>query len=244
MNLRTRWLSAAAALVLLAAGAWWWHDDRDTGFLPVDTAPLISLLEAPPAADSAATRVELDELLAVQQSRSPAEVAAARADRKTEVRGFYGALGFGDRRPKLPRVEALAERVEDDVRVYVRAVKDHHRRLRPYEIEPRLQPCIDNVRADLSYPSGHAAFGWAMAGLLSDLAPERRQALEARASEFARQRVVCGVHFPSDLAAGRRAAEWVLASLRSNREYSIAATEASVELREALGLPTQRPPAH
>lgn len=241
MKLRTRWLSAAGALVLLIGGAWWWHDDRDTGFLPPDPAPLIALLEAPPAADSAATRAELDELLAVQNSRTAADVAAARADRKTEIARFYGALGFGDRRPELPHVEALAELVEDDVRIHVRAVKNHHRRLRPYEVEPRLQPCIDNVRVDLSYPSGHAAFGWAMAGLLSDLVPERKQALETRAAEFAWQRAVCGVHFPSDLAAGKKAAEWVLGSLRLNQGYSVAATEASVELRAALGLPRQRP---
>jgi acid phosphatase (class A) len=79
------------------------------------------------------------------------------------------------------------------------------------------------------------------AGLLSDLVPERRAALEARAEEFARQRMVCGVHFPSDLTAGRQAAEAVLEKTRKNMKYSIAAAEASVELREALRLPMQRP---
>ena len=60
------------------------------------------------------------------------------------------------------------------MRIYVRAVKERFRRLRPYEIEPRLQPCIDDVQGDLSYPSGHAAYGYAMAYLLSSLVPERR----------------------------------------------------------------------
>ena len=181
-------------------------------------------------------------LLAMQAARSPDEIAAAQADRKTEVTRFYGALGLdADDPPKLPRVERLAERVEDDVRIYVRAVKNHYRRLRPYEVEPRLEPCIDDVRGDLSYPSGHAAFAWAMAGVLTDLVPERRAAIEARATEFARQRMVCGVHFPSDLAAGRQAAEWVLQAIRHEMEYSREAAEASVELREALGLPLQRP---
>jgi acid phosphatase (class A) len=80
-----------------------------------------------------------------------------------------------------------------------------------------------------------------MAGVLSDLVPERRAALEARAAEFARQRMVCGVHFPSDLAAGKQAAGWVLQSIREQNEYSLEASEASFELREALGLPRQRP---
>ena len=102
-------------------------------------------------------------------------MAAARADRKTEIERFYGALGIDtEAPPELPRLRRLAEHVEDDVRIYVRAVKDRFRRLRPYEIEPRLAPCIDDVQGDLSYPSGHAAFGYSMAYLLSSLVPERQ----------------------------------------------------------------------
>ena len=98
----------------------------------------------------------------------------ARADRKTRIERFYGVLGFdGNAPPALPRLHRFAGRVEDDVRLYVRAVKDRFRRLRPYEIEPRIEPCINDVRGDLSYPSGHAAFGYSMAYLLSMLVPEK-----------------------------------------------------------------------
>jgi acid phosphatase (class A) len=242
MKASRRWWLVAASALLLAAAGWWWHDDRATRFLPQDTTAFVARFAPPPAADSAQTRRELAELLALQQRRSAAEVAAAQADRKTEIRRFYGALGLDEHDPpQLPALEKLAQRIEDDVRIYVRAAKDHFRRLRPYEIEPRLEPCIENVRGDLSYPSGHAAYAWAMAGMLSDLVPEKRAALEARALEFARQRMVCGVHFPSDLAAGRLAADWVMQSVRTHREYSMEAAEAAVELREALDLPMQRP---
>ena len=242
MKKTRRWWLLGAGTLVLAGGAWWWHDDRATRFLPAVDSAFVARFAPPTAADSPGTRRELDMLLAMQAARSPDEIAAAQADRKTEVTRFYGALGLdADDPPKLPRVERLAERVEDDVRIYVRAVKNHYRRLRPYEVEPRLEPCIDDVRGDLSYPSGHAAFAWAMAGVLTDLVPERRAAIEARATEFARQRMVCGVHFPSDLAAGRQAAEWVLQAIRHEMEYSREAAEASVELREALGLPLQRP---
>ncbi|MDF3019175.1 MAG: phosphatase [Steroidobacteraceae bacterium] len=241
MKLRTRWLAATGA-VLLLYGAWKWHDDRATRFLAADTAAFVATFGAPAEADSAATRAELDELLALQATRSAEEMAAARADRKTEVRRFYGALGLdAGNPPQLPRVEKLAERVEDDVRIYVRAVKEHFRRLRPYEIEPRLKPCIDNVRGDLSYPSGHSAFGWAMAGMLSDLVPEKRAVLETRASSFARQRAVCGVHFPSDLAAGRQAAERVLLAIRATPEYRAESAAAAAELRGVLRLASLPP---
>jgi acid phosphatase (class A) len=226
--------------IAVASGAVWWNERDVRHFIGDDDSAFIAQFAAPPARESPVTRAELDELLALQAKRTPAEVEAARADRRTRIERFYSALGLDPQDPPdLPRVEKLAEDVEDDLRLAVRSAKEHFRRLRPYEIEPRLEPCIGNVQGDLSYPSGHAAFAWAMAGVLADLVPERRAALEMRAQEFARQRMVCGVHFPSDLVAGKQAAETVLQSVRTNQKYSVAAAEASAELREALHLPAK-----
>lgn len=234
-----RLLVAITGCMALATGAGWWWQDRDVRhFIPADDAAFVASFQPPPAKDSPQTRAELDELLAVQASRTPAQAEAARADRKTEVRRFYGALGLDAADPPdLPKTERLAEHVEDDVRIAVRSAKDFFRRLRPFEIEPRIDNCIDNVKADLSYPSGHAAFGWSMAYLLSRLAPERRDALETRATEFARQRMVCGVHYPSDLEAGRLAAQRLLAEMEKNPEFRAEADAAATELRAALKLP-------
>ena len=97
-------------------------------------------LAAPPAADSAQTRGELDELLALQAARTPAEVEAARADRKTRIDRFGGALGLTpEKMAQLVELHRIAERVEDEIRPFVRAAKDRFRRLRPYEIESRLE---------------------------------------------------------------------------------------------------------
>jgi acid phosphatase (class A) len=238
MRPSARWLVPVTGMLALATGAQWWQQRDRTHFIAPDQSAFAANFVAPPARDSADARAELEQLLALQAARTEAQVRAARADRKTEVVRFYDALGLdASDPPDLPRVERLAERVEDDVRLAVRAAKEHFRRLRPFEIEPRIDNCIADVKADLSYPSGHAAYGWAMAGMLSDLVPERRAELEARAEQFARQRLVCGVHFPSDLAAGRRAAELVLRTIRAQPEYSIEATQAAKELRRALRLP-------
>lgn len=226
-------------MLLIAGGAWWWFDHQRNvpRFLTSDPAAFAAQFEAPPAAESAATRRELDELLEIQRTRTPQQVAAARADRKTRIDRFYAALGLdAEHPPKLPKLEKLAQRVEDDVRIQVRGAKDHFRRLRPYEIEPRLEPCIDNVRGDLSYPSGHAAYAWSMAGLLLIMVPEKGDALRQRAEEFARQRMVCGVHFPGDLEAGRRAAAKLLDDMMQVPEFREELREATAELREALKL--------
>jgi acid phosphatase (class A) len=234
---------AAIAATLAIAGIvqWWLQRDRHT-YLDGVTTDYVALFEAPPAPDSPATRAELDELLGLQNTRSDADVAAARADRKTTIQRFYGALGFHEGAdPDLPLLRALAEAVEDDTRPYVRAAKEKFRRLRPYEIEPRLHPCIDNVRGDLSYPSGHANYGYVMAFLLRELAPERGDALIARADDFARQRMVCGVHFRSDIEAGRRSAQWLIFALDASPEFQADAEAATRELRSALHLPPGAP---
>lgn len=237
MKLSRRYLLAGVAATALAAAYYGWEQySEGPHFLSSSPEQFALQFTAPPGPDSPATRAELDELLALQAARTDEQVAAARADRKTRVEKFYGALGLGANPPALPRLQRLADRVEDDVRVYVRAAKERYRRLRPYEIEPRIAPCIDDVRGDLSFPSGHAAFAWSMAYLLEDLVPERRSQLEARAVEFAGQRMMCGVHFRSDLEAGRQAARRLLTEMDTIPEFRAEKADAAIELRAALGL--------
>jgi acid phosphatase (class A) len=230
---------AAVAIGALALGAaTWWSRHDAPRYLNGDTAAFVRVFAAPPARDSTQTRGELDELLELQRARTPAEVAAARADRKTQIERFFPVLGLDAKSAQHLRLtRELAQRVEDDVRLYVRAAKDRFRRLRPYEIEPRLKPCIDHVAADLSYPSGHASYGYAMAYLLSEMVPERRQELQRRADEFARQRMVCGVHFRSDIEAGLAGARWLARAFNENPGYQRDVQAAAAELRAALRLP-------
>jgi acid phosphatase (class A) len=233
MSQKSRLLAAFAAGLLIAALVAWWPRQPELHYLDGQTAEFVNEFAAPTAADSIQTRRELDELLELQRARTPAQVEAARADRTTEASRFYAALGL-EASAELPRVDRFIDRAEDDVRLYIRATKENFRRLRPGEIEPRLSPCIDRVREDLSYPSGHAAYGYATAYLLIDLAPERREALLARADEFARQRMVCGVHFRSDIEAGRQGARWLVARMPASARFAEDAAAAKMELREAL----------
>jgi len=237
-----RRVAAALAFVAIAASGYWWT--RPTPHpLAQDQAAFVRIFAPPPARDSAQARQEFAELLELQHHRSAADVEAARADRKTEVGRFFGALGLRDATGALPHVRRLAQRAEDDIRPYVRAAKDHFRRSRPFVIDREIDPCIGNVEDDLSYPSGHATYGYLMAYLLSDLVPERRDALLSRAAEFGRQRMVCGVHFPSDVEAGRKGAEWLARELLTDPTYAEDLDAARHELRTALHLPEQPAPS-
>ena len=54
------------------------------------------------------------------------------------------------------------------------------------------------LETDGSYPSGHYAICWRWALILSQLAPEKAEALLARGCANARSRMVCNVHWMSD----------------------------------------------
>jgi len=228
---------AFALLVVLASGYAYWQYQAPPRYLHAAESEFVALFAAPPAENSVQTRRELDDLLAIQQRRTPQQAQAARSDRKTEVWQFAKALGLEPAQVRaMPALNALAEQVEDDMRPYVRAAKYRFLRLRPYEIEPKIEPCIDNVQGDLSYPSGHATYAYVLANLLADMVPERRAQLAARAQEFAQQRAVCGVHFPSDLEAGHLGAEWLVAHFLQSEDYRAAAGPVAHDLRILLGL--------
>lgn len=233
---------AAITLAIVCTGFAYWWSLRTPNFLSGDSRAFVAQFAPPPASDSAQTRAELDELLKLQAQRTPAETAAARADRKKDIRQFYGALGLdAASAASLTPLRNLMQRIETDVSRYVRDAKHRFVRQRPYVIEVRLHPCIDDVADNESYPSGHATYGYVVALLLADMVPERRQALLARAEEFGHHRMTCGIHFGSDVAAGRAGAEWLVRELAKGADYRAARSRATEALRAALKLPPAPP---
>jgi len=105
---------------------------------------------------------------------------------------------------------------------------------------PGDSPCsapAANPTYSPSYPSGHAMVGAMMAIILADMVPERRTALFERGWDLGEARVISGVHFPSDVAAGRTLAAVVVALMQQDRRYSADLAAATRELRSVLGLP-------
>jgi len=210
---------------------------RRTQYVDASALDLVRLLPPPPANDSAETRAELDEMLKIQKKRSAVQVSRAQADADITLNRFADALGAapGFDAKNLPATTLLFRRITTDEFVVVGTGKDRFARPRPFVLEPRLRPIVEKP-PNGSYPSGHTVWGHTVGLVLSEMVPERRAQLMKRAEEYADNRVVAGVHYPSDIEGGRMAATAFAAALFSSPAFQTDLAAAKAELRQALNL--------
>ena len=74
-----------------------------------------------------------------------------------------------------------------------------------------------------------------MAILLAEMVPERRAELFERGWEYGDARIVSGVHFPSDVEAGRILGTLIARQLEADARFRADMRSARSELRQALG---------
>jgi acid phosphatase (class A) len=204
----------------------------------VSTFDLLRLLPPPPAQGSADQRAELDTMLRIQNGRDPAQVERARADAAVSV--FRFADAFADPPAfapgSLPLTAALFRDLETEESAVMEPAKAGFARPRPFTSEPRLAPILERPRS-ASYPSGHSTWAYAAGLVLADMVPERRTEILARAAEYAHNRVVAGVHYPSDVQAGQLAGTALAAMLFACPHFRSEEKAAKAELRRELRLP-------
>ena len=93
------------------------------------------------------------------------------------------------------------------------------------------------LRSNGSFPSGHASLGWVWALLLAELVPDRTDAILARGYAFGQSRVICGVHWQSDVDAGRIMGAAVAARLHANPEFQSQLQAAAKEVARVRANP-------
>lgn len=175
---------------------------------------------------------------------------AADAARDDVFRAFDVAARFGPTLGKrldpqtTPVLLELMDRVTQDATALVapvkRAVADGGRP-RPLVAFPDEFHCplkYAPLPTTGAYPSTHAAMGWLWGSILAELAPEKAGELLARGIEFGDSRLVCGFHYPSDLAAGRLAAAVLLVHLHDDRRFRKDLATAAKEVARAPGFPS------
>jgi acid phosphatase (class A) len=224
-----------AGLLLAAPAARADEAAARTSIAGVQAIDLTRLLPAPPAEGSPEAAAELEQVLALQAKRTDAQAAACVADQEYSVFRFADVVGPGFEAAYLPLTAAYFSQAVDAAKVVVDSAKGHWDRRRPFLIDSRVQPC-DKPSKSASYPSGHATAGMVMGILLADLLPEKHDAILARGVEFGWHRVIGGVHFPSDVQAGRVAGSLVAQAILNDPALQLQAKAVRQELVKALKL--------
>ena len=180
------------------------------GYLPDGQVNFLSILPPYPAPDSAEDQVDIATLRAWQQPAGSERWHLAEDDTNIVYTRFDAAFGFPIEASSSPLLVHLLDRIEADITSSLNGAKGYYNRPRPYQrfhfdhvCEFAQPPVPDMTRGGNSYPSGHAAFGWAIALTLAEVAPERAQLILARGREYGESRIVCAAHYPSDVYAAQ-----------------------------------------
>lgn len=220
------------------------------GYLPRDV-PVASLafLPPPPAPGSAAYARDQEVARDLKRLRGGARWRMAIDDANLtfpHVASAYScALGTSISPATTPALVRLFDRAQRDMSRANASAKDHYLRRRPFVVRSE-ETCVpsdeEELRANGSYPSGHAGRGWLWGLIASEVAPDRAPALMARGRAFAESRVVCNVHWRADVIAARDLSATVFGQLHGSDEFraDVEAARAEVKAARANGAAPNR----
>ncbi|MFT4089156.1 MAG: phosphatase PAP2 family protein [Asticcacaulis sp.] len=156
-------------------------------------------------------------------------------------KAFECALGFRIEPQQAPVLTHLLGAILPDVEIVQHEVKSTIRQ-RPYVREP-LPMCISGaaLSRSSSYPSGHSAIGFAWALALTEVVPDRGEALIRRGVAYGESRAVCGFHYISDVEAGRIMGAGLIAGLQSNPKFRADIETAKAEVAAIRATNPSRP---
>ena len=192
-------------------------------FISGDNTPYLRVLTPYPAPGSPASNADWAEVYALQKSRTPAECQLADSESNPTPGAFFrdptfNFLSAADR----GALNAFALRVFADAGSVASALKQVDVRERPFNQSSDVHPCISRPGGK-SYPSGHATMGTTLAYALTDVFASQpaglREAILQRGELFGHNRILGGVHFPSDVAMGQLEAQIIVGEMRKSTAY-------------------------
>ena len=209
-----------------------------SSYLTSETAPNSeALLSPPPAEGSTALALDQDINRNGQTLRDSPRWALAAKDADLTFPGAAGTFSCAMNAPiteqETPHLYMLLRRVLADVGIATSKAKNKYKRTRPFVVN-KERTCSPNDEQFLmkngSYPSGHSAVGWAWALILSEISPAQADAILARGRAFGQSRVICNVHWQSDVIEGRFVGAATVARLHADPAFRADLESARSEL--------------
>jgi acid phosphatase (class A) len=144
---------------------------------------------------------------------------------------FAPAIGPVFDLDKLPHTKALLEHVRHDIHNAIFAPKEFWKRPRPYQVDTNLFTGF--TESSPSYPSGHSACGTIYAGVLAEVFPEKKEAILGIGREIGWDRVILGMHFLTDVRAGRVLGQAIVREMLENPAFQSDLAAAKAEAQAA-----------
>ena len=188
----------------------------------------IELLAPPPLPDSPEQAADMAEVQAVYHAATSNDIADAYSEKKFNIFNFTPAIGDFFVAGKFPKTEAFFDNVQKDAETVTDNAKYFYKRPRPYVTDPSL--INGKLEKSFSYPSGHSTESMVLALVLSDLFPDKHDAIIAKARSIGWHRVQTARHYPTDIYAGRVLAQAIVKQMEKNDDFQKDLAEAKAEI--------------
>lgn len=166
-----------------------------------------------PTVGSAAEILDFDILRNYQATRTEAECVDASLEESANITTFFAGKNGPLTKSEAKKLNVRFLKVYAEVGANIYVAKKTFKRPRPYIYNSEIVPCID-LENSYAYPSGHTTLARVLAKLLSRIYPTRAEAFMKRAEEAGTNRILGGVHHPSDIEAGKKFADFLLKELK------------------------------
>ena len=214
---------------------------RASPWLNAQTVDFVALTPGPPVPGSELDQQDTEQVLLAQRTRTSAQIQQARADdREEDIFIFTSILGPQFNTAELPLTTALSRHLRDVSGIINPPLKLHFARPRPFVATTQVHPVCEKTASN-SFPSGHGMVGTLEALALTQMVPERSAEILQRLDQYMHNRLVCGVHYPSDIVASRLIASSLFGLIAASPAFQRELASAQAEVRNQLGLPVEAP---
>ncbi|WP_193731386.1 phosphatase PAP2 family protein [Komagataeibacter sp. FXV3] len=213
------------------------NDDKIGYFTPATQPDATAYLPPPPQPGTARQMVDDQAFTSTRMLKGSRRWALATSDADLHedalLRSFSCAAGFTINSANLPHLTALIHRMDVSETTDMRKSKSYWHRARPFV--GNGQPiCTEDDREHLatsgSYPSGHTMLGWSTALVLAELLPQQATQILQRGRVFGESRIICGVHWESDVQAGYMLGAAEIAAMHGSPDFRADMEQARAEL--------------
>ncbi len=192
-----------------------------------------NILTKPSTIGSKEWQKEIVHINKIQKNISKPEIKKIQQEQILSPDLVANVIGKNFTRENYPLSYKLLDRSDKDCKNIVDNAKIYWHKKRPYETAPKAVKNLissSNANTSFSYPSGHTACSIVYSKILTQLFPQKANLLNAKANNIAFHRIEAGMHYPSDIEAGKEMGLLIFGSLQQSNQYRFDLKKAEKEI--------------